>query len=484
LRRETVILRYGSNEDLINRIAEISIFAKPSSNRVAMRKKLRYLLLTIFKAQSLFAQQADSMQVSPWSYHFQLTVIDQSHSGFNAKYSGMNSLADSVETGAVSVTSTLYLGRRLWKGAGAYFDGELSGGHGLSYALGVAGALNGETYRIGDPSPVISAARYYIQQVIPLGQSGYEHQGSDQNQLEGGIPSSRIVITGGKFSMSDFYDDNSYSHEPREQFMNWALMSNGAWDYPATTKGYTYGLVVELIKPTWAARISSVAVAATANHSDMEYRFGKAHSETLELTKKIRLIDGLPGSIGFIASYTASRAPSYQAGLQALKTGDTALLKVFSGNGEGLSYGGRKTGFYLNLEQALTNDLGFFARTGWNDGKHATWAFTEIDQTISAGLSLKGTCWKRNNDVVGLAQIVNGISADHQAFLKAGGYGFIIGDGNLNYGHETITEAYYSAQVTKTFWVSFDYQLVINPGYNRDRKGPVSVFGFRGHVAL
>jgi hypothetical protein len=450
-----------------------------------MRKKLRYLLLTIFKTQSLLAQHTDSTHVSPWNYHYQITVIDQNHSGFKAKYSGMNSLADSVETGANSVTSTLYLGRRLWKGAGVHFNGELSGGHGLSSTLGVAGALNGETYRIGDPSPVVSAARYFIQQMIPLGHTGYEHQEDDvDNQLEGTIPNSRIVITGGKFALSDFYDDNSYSHDPRTQFMNWSLMSNGAWDYPANTKGYTYGLVVELIKPTWAARISSVAVAATANHSDMEYKFGKAHSETLELTKKLRLIGGLPGSIGFIASYTASRAPSYQDGLEAIKTGNTALLSVFSGNAEGLAYGGRKTGFYLNLEQGLTNDLGFFTRGGWNDGKDATWAFTEIDQTITAGLSLKGTSWKRSDDVIGMGQIVNGISADHRAFLKAGGYGFIIGDGNLNYAHETITEVYYSARVNKTFWLSFDYQLVINPGYNKDRQGPVHVFGFRGHVAI
>jgi high affinity Mn2+ porin len=449
-----------------------------------MRKKLKYLLLTIFKAQSLLAQQADSTHVDPWSFHFQFTVVDQNHSGFKAKYSGTNSLQDTVETGANSVTSTLFVGRRLWQGAAVYFNPELSGGRGLSYSQGVAGALNGETYRIGDPAPVLSAARYFIQQMIPLGHTGYEHQEDDKNQMEGGIPSNRIVISAGKFSMSDFYDDNSYSHEPREQFLNWALMSNGAWDYPANTKGYTYGLVVELIKPTWAARISSVAVAATANHSDMEYKFGKAHSETLELTKKMSLLDGLPGAIGFIASYTASKAPSYQQGLEAIKTHDTALLNVMSGNGEGLFYGGHKTGFYLNMEQALTKDLGFFARAGWNDGKHASWAFTEIDQTISAGLSLKGTGWKRADDVVGLAQVVNGISADHRAFLKAGGYGFIIGDGNLNYGHETITEFFYNARLTKNFWLSYDYQLVINPGYNKDRQGPVHVFGIRGHIAF
>lgn len=453
-----------------------------------MRKKLRYLpvlFLALFNTQGVFAQSIDSTHVNPWNYHYQVTVIDQNHSGFKTKYSGMNSLADTVETGANSVTATLYLGRRLWKGGAAHFNAELSGGHGLSSTLGVAGALNGETYRIGDPAPVISAARYFIQQMIPLGHTGYEHQEDDiDNQLEGTIPSSRLVISAGKFSMSDFFDDNIYSHDPRTQFLNWGLMSNGAWDYPANTKGYTYGLVVELIKPGWAARISSVSVSATANHSDMEYRFGKAHSETLEITKKLQLVGGQPGSLGIIGSYTVSRQPSYQDGLTALKTGNTALLNVFSGNGEGLSFGGHKTGVYLNLAQGLTPDLGFFARAGWNDGKYATWAFTEIDQTITAGLSLKGSAWQRGDDVVGFAEVVNGLSADHQAFLKAGGYGFIIGDGNLNYGHEAITEFYYSVQVNRTFWLSYDYQLVINPGYNKDRRGPVHVFGFRGHIAF
>lgn len=449
-----------------------------------MRKKLGYILLIVFKVQCLSAQSIDSTQPSGWSYHFQLTVIDQGHSGFKAPYSGMNSLADSVETGATSITTTLFLGRKLWKNAGIYVNPELSGGRGLSYALGVAGALNGETYRIGDPAPMVSIARAYLQQMIPLGNTGYEEQEDAPNQLGGKVPSNRIVLSAGKFSISDFYDKNSYSHDPRARFFNWALMSNGAWDYPANTKGYTMGLVAELIKPAWELRVSSVAVPTVANHPNMEYKFGKAHSETLEFVKNIHLIDKRPGSVALLLSYTASRAPSYQEGLAALKAGDTGLLEVISGNAENNTYGGKKTGVCLNLQQELTDDLGFFARAGWNDGKHASWAFTEIDETISAGLSLKGTRWKRKDDVAGLAEVVNGISADHRAFLKAGGYGFIIGDGNLNYGHEAITEAYYNARITQSFWLTFDYQMVLNPGYNKDRHGPVHVFGLRGHIEL
>jgi len=449
-----------------------------------MRKKLPYILLIIFKAQGLTAQTTDSIHQSAWSYHFQLTVIDQGHSGFKSAYRGANSLADSVETGATSVTTTLFLGSRLWKNATLYFNPELSGGRGLSYAVGVAGALNGETYRIGDPGAVLSIARTYLQQIIPLGNTGYEEREDAPNQLGGKIPSSRIVLSGGKFSMSDFYDKNSYSHDPRSQFFNWALMSNGAWDYPANTKGYTMGLVAELINPKWELRISSVAVPKVANHPSMEYKFGKAHSETVELLKNIQLVNSHPGKLALLFSYTASRAPSYQEGLAALQTGNMTLLNVISGNDENKTYGGKKTGVALNMEQELTDNLGLFVRAGWNDGKHVSWAFTEIDQTVSAGLSLKGTHWNRKDDVIGLAEVVNGISADHRAFLKAGGYGFIIGDGNLNYGHEAITEAFYNARVTKTFWLSFDYQFVLNPGYNKDRHGPVHIFGLRGHIEI
>jgi carbohydrate-selective porin OprB len=303
------------------------------------------------------------------------------------------------------------------------------------------------------------------------------------NQVAGKIPSSRIAISAGKFSISDFYDKNSYSHDPRAQFFNWSLMSNGAWDYPADTRGYTSGVVVELFQPKWAIRLSTVAVPVIANHSQMEYVPGKAHSETAELEWKTN-INSRPGVIRLLFSYTASRAPSYEEGLVALKTRDTSLLKVISGNAEGSSYGGKKTGIYLNMEQEIADGIGVFARAGADDGKGATWAFTEIDQTIHAGLSFKGMRWKRKDDVLGIAGVVNGISSEHQAFLKAGGYGFIIGDGNLNYGHEAILETFYNARLFDNIWLTFDYQFVHNPAYNKDRMGPVHVFGIRGHVEL
>jgi len=448
-----------------------------------MRRHFAFIIIYILKGQLLSAQIIDSAEQTKWTFHFQMTVVTQSHSGFAAPYSGTNSLNNNVETGATSITSTLFIGRKLWTGAAVYVNPELSGGSGLSYALGVAGALNGETYRIGDPSPSLSIARVYLQQNFPLGHTEYENVADDNNQVSDKVPVNRITVNAGKFAISDFFDKNSFSHDPRTQFLNWSLMSNGAWDYPANTKGYTWGIVIEIIKPGWSFAISTVAVPKIANHSALEYVFGKAHSESAEFDKKMNF-NGRHGVISFLASYTASRAPSYQQGLTALSDGDTTLLNVISGNAEGTTYGGKKTGFYLNLEQELTNSLGIFARIGWNDGKHASWAFTEIDQTVQLGISKKGIPWKRYGDVAGLAVVVNGLSSDHRAFLKAGGYGFIIGDGKMNYRNENILETYYSAQLTPLFWLTADYQLVLNPAYNKDRMGPVNVFALRGHFAF
>lgn len=440
------------------------------------------IFLSLFCSfNSSWAQEARA-RVPKWTTHFQTTIIAQKHSGFNSPYSGQNSLADSVEPTATSLTATLFFGRKLWKGATFYFNPEVSGGKGLSFATGVAGALNGETYRVGATEPQIFVARAYLQQHIPLGNTAYDIVADDANQIAEKIPMKRITISAGRFAISDFFDDNAYSKDPRTQFFNWSIWANGAWDYPANTRGYTYGLVAALFQPKWAVRISSVAVPRIANNHLMEYDFARAHSETLELEHELA-INRQPGKIRLLASHTASQAPSYQDGLRSLEAKSNFMPDVISGDEEHKAYGGSKFALCLNLEQQLSKELGLFSRVGWNDGKYATWAFTEIDNSINAGISIKGTKWKRADDVVGIAGGSNGISNDHQRYLQAGGNGFIIGDGRLNYGREAILECFYNAQLTKFFWLTFDYQFVHNPGYNRDR-GPVHVFGFRGHVAF
>ncbi len=444
-----------------------------------MKQYFALCISCVLMSQYTLAQTNDTSKQNNWTNHFQLTFISQKHSGFKAAYSGDKSLVDSVEPTASSITTTLFLGRKLWKGAAFYFNPEISGGKGLSFASGVAGALNGETYRVGAVEPAIFIARAYLQQIIPLGNTTYEDVPADVNQIKDKVPTSRITISAGKFSIADFYDDNKYSKDPRSQFFNWSLWANGAWDYPANTRGYTEGLVVELIKPKWAIRLSSVAEPSIANFHTMEYNT-QAHAETFEYQHKIS-INKRQGNIHLLASSNHNRAPSYANGLKAISNNDTFTLDVIRGNVKNDKNGGSKYALGLNIEQELTNEIGVFSRVGWNDGKYASWAFTEIDQTLSLGLSVKGNKWKRPDDVCGVATVINGISANHQAFLKAGGYGFIIGDGNLNYGQEKIVETYYNAHLSKYFWLTLNYQFVTNPGYNKDR-GPVPVFGVRGHI--
>ena len=428
--------------------------------------------------KGLLSNRFDSLE--KWSIHFQFTDIMQGHPAFNAKYSGKNSIQDTAER-AMSVTSTLYIGRKLWKGAAMFVDAEVAGGKGMSYALGLAGAANGETFRVGNPAPALYMARGFFEQHIALRKSKSEHRNGEQNQIADNIPISRITITVGKFSLADFFDDNAYSHDPRSEFMNWSLMDNGAWDYPANTRGYTWGAVVELIEPGYAVRASSVLVPKIANSAVYDLNISKANGETVEFEKKFR-IKNHPGNLRFLGYANFSSAPYYSSAVNDMKKGDSILANVISGHQAGVQYGGLKYGFGISFNQELSKYIGIFSRVGWNDGQSATWAFTEIDQTASAGIRISGDIIKRPYDNFGLACVVNGISAAHREYLNSGGYGFIIGDGKLsNYGYEQILETFYKVRLVQWLWVTLDYQFVVNPAYNKDR-GPVNIFGIRTHI--
>lgn len=450
-----------------------------------MRKRILVLLLAVpsLTARAQYnpdiAARASFANPSPWSVHFQLTAIDMGHFAFPAKYSGPNSMVDTPEHNVTSLTTSFFLGRKLWKGAAAYFNPEVSGGRGLSHATGMAGFPNGETFRIGDPSPVIYTARLFLQQNIPLGHTGYIIQDDDVNQVRDSIPIQRLTISAGKFSLDDFFDDNEFSHDARSQFLNWSLMSNGAWDYPANTRGYTFGLVAELFLKGFAVRGSIAMEPRQANGPDMDQDILKYHGLTLEVEKPLT-IGGQPGTVRLLGFYNLTRAVGYNEFLQQAKQGDSTNVGVFTGETLSHEHGG-KYGWGLSANQHISDNVGVFVRASWNDGKTNTWAFTEIDNSVSAGLQLFGRLWKRPYDVLGAAGVLNGISSGHQAFLKAGFTGFMIGDGNLDYGHEGVLEAYYLCRLFPHVFLSADYQWAHNPAYNKDR-GPVNIYAFRGHI--
>jgi hypothetical protein len=421
--------------------------------------------------------------VANWTIHAQLTAVYQYHPAFHADYSGINSLSN-TSAGALSLTATIFLGRKLWKGASIYVNPELSGGQGFNGAHGIAGFSNGEIYRVGNPTPTPFIARLYIQQIIKLKNIEYDVQATDANQLAGKIPSSRVVVTVGKFCLADFFDDNSYDHDARSQFLNWSLMASGSWDFPADTRGYTSGFVIETIKPWWAIRFSAVMVPRQANALKMDWQLNKANSETVEYEKDWSY-KGLKGALRATGFISFTRAPKFKQVNNALLTGDTAeanyLIDIISGQTTWDTFGGIKYGFGLNLEQDFGNGVGVFARGNWSDGHSADWAFTQIDNNVQLGMLMHGVLWKRPMDYFGIAVATNGLSALQRQYLELGGYGFIIGDGKLNYGRETILEVFYNAQLAQFIFISPDYQFIVNPGYNKDR-GPVHVPGLRVHL--
>jgi high affinity Mn2+ porin len=419
---------------------------------------------------SVAAQQADSTKDETWNLDFQQTMIWQYHPAFYAKYSGANSLIPDAEN-AESLTSTIYFDTRLWTGAQFILNPELAGGTGLSKVLGMAGALNGETYRVGNPAPDEYFGRIYLRQVFSLSKDS-ENIDDDLNQLRGKQPVSYLSFNAGKFSVEDFFDANSYSHDPRTDFYNWALMSGGAWDYPANTRGYTWGFVIELVHPSWSFRFSSVMEPQVANGPYMDMDIAAAHSEIVEYGRMYK-INGKKGAIRFLGFFNQAHMGNYSDALN----NPVYNLDVTQTR----SYAHQKGGFLINAEQQIGDYSGIFSRVSWNDGQNETFAFTEIDRSIAAGYVLKGGAWKRDDDKVEIAVVINGLSKVHEEYLAVGGYGFIIGDGALNYGYETIIEANYLFKFTKNFWFTPDYQFVINPAYNKDR-GPVNVFGMRLHI--
>jgi high affinity Mn2+ porin len=449
-------------------------------NMAFLMKQLSILLLIQIGIIPVFAQSLLDSNKN-WSFHFQLTAINQSHPAFNAKYTGNNSLSNQAEHQKLSVTSTLFTGRKLWKNASIYFNPEIAGGAGISSAKGIAGFTNGETFRIGSADPKLYIARLYLRQHISLQKNAVEKIEDAANQVAETIPANRITLTAGKICLADFFDKNTCSHDPRTQFLNWSLMSNAAWDYPADTRGYTQGLVAEMIHPNWAIRLASVLVPRKANGLQLDYKITKAHSETIEIEKSWQA--ARPGVVRLLVFRNATQAPTYATTLHDAINGDSSSVDVYSGVKEWKKYGGVKYGLGINAEQEISSAGGVFFKASYNDGKTATWAFTEIDESASAGINIKGAEWKRPGDNIGVAQVVNGISKEHQQFLNRGFYGFIIGDGKLNYSTECITETYYQAQISTAFSLSFDYQFVLHPAYNKDR-GPVNVFAFRGHIAL
>jgi high affinity Mn2+ porin len=408
-----------------------------------------------------------------WNLFWQATSIGQYHGTFPSPYQGPFSLQNATERD-VSLTSTLFFGLRLWQNTRIYVNGELAGGRGFSNVAGVADFPNGEMPRVATATPKPYVARAYVEQDFGFG-SATESFEDEENQLAGTRPMVRYTLTVGRFSAEDFFDNNRYSHDPRTQFMSWATMYNGAFDYPADTRGYTWGWVHEYHTEHWSLRYGGFGEPKVANGSRFDRRVLTDRGDVWEIERRYGSLDR-PGVVRLLGAALHTDSGTYADAIRLAEATHTPPdITAVRHPGTTKYVAG------INAEQAITRDIGVFTRLGWNDGKTQSFAFTAMDRVASGGISSTGRKWRRPDDTAGTALTVGGLSSVHAQYLAMGGLDFNLGDRRLRYGPEYVWESYYSAQVHTGIFATFDLQRVANPAYNQDR-GPVWVETIRVHM--
>jgi high affinity Mn2+ porin len=411
------------------------------------------------------------------SFHGQATVVEQAYPAIRSPYEGPNSLPGGGE-GRETGDLTLFAGFKLWQGAELWIDPEIDQGFGLGNTHGASGFPSAEAYKQGLAEPYARLQRYFVRQTIDLGGETQKID-ADINQFEGSAAANRLVLTVGKFTIVDIFDANKYATNPKTDFLNWAAINAGTFDYAGDAWGFTYGAAAEWYQGrfTFRAGIFDLSRTPAGGVSPLAYGLDPTFSQFQlvgELEERHDLL-GQPGKLKVTAFLSRGRAGEFADAIAlAEATGQPADINAVR------NYTSRP-GVSLNLEQQVTKDIGVFARAGYADGNVEPWDFTDTDRTIQAGVSVSGTDWGRPDDRLGLLGIVNGITSVHAEFFNLGGLGILVGDGQLPHpGLEKILEAYYSYSLTSSTKLSADYQFVDNPGFNTDR-GPANVFAGRVH---
>ncbi len=415
----------------------------------------------------IFTKGPDALDLGAFAVHGQTTFVEQYATPFRSPYVGTNSLTPNQ--GRETWDVTLGLGVKLWQGAEFWFDPEIDQGFGLNATEGVAGFPAGTAFKVGASVPYARLHKTFVRQTIDLG-GEVQKVDAGFNQFSGSQTADRLVITLGKFAVSDVFDTNKYANNPRRDFMNWTLINTGTFDYAADAWGYSYGAAAEWYRGDWTLRGGWFDLSIIPNAQELDPSFGQ-FQWLGEIERRYELW-GHPGKLAVTGFLSRGRMGSFQDAINlAQGTGMPANIAAVR------KYQSR-AGVSMNVEQEITADLGVFLRAGWADGAVEPYEYTDPDRTVAAGLSLKGKQWGRPDDTFGLAGIVNDISKVHQQFLNAGGLGILVGDGMLPHpGPEQIVETYYAFPLLAAT-VTLDYQFIVNPAFNRDR-GPVSVIGAR-----
>jgi carbohydrate-selective porin OprB len=414
----------------------------------------------------------------------QANIIFQAHGPFHSPYEGTNSLLSRGEY-KTSLLGTLYLGAQVISNPKYNLDGifdlESAGGRGDSEALGLAGFTNLDVVRNPNLGPTPYVAQVQLHQTIGFTATMVDAQRTPFS-LATKVPERRLEIHVGKMGLPDFFDINNIGTDSHLQFMNWTVDNNGAWDYAADTRGYTYGVVAEYVDKDWTARYGVALMPTVANGIDLDWNLRRASGQNMEFELRKPLLGNLlpadrKGTIRVLSYVNHADMGLYRDAIKAYLDGEdsTPDIKLHEKQGE------VKYGFGFNAEQELTSNLRVYGRLGWNEGQHESFAYTEVDQTMAVGADCSGRAWSRPYDKIGLTYVTNAIKADHQEYLRLGGLGFLLGDGNLNYAREDIIESYYNLHSWRGIYYALDLQYIDHPGYNKDR-GPVLFESVRMHV--
>ncbi len=430
------------------------------------------LLVSAFTAQ---AQEAIQPQTEDWNAKFQATFLSQNKARFQSAYAGKNSLSSAAEN-SYSLTTTAYFGYRLGNFAHGstelYINPELVQGAAFSNLTGLAGLSNGELQKTSGDKPTLYRARVFARTTWGLndGAGTLDYLASEQNQLAGKRSQERVVLTLGNFAASDVFDQNSYAHDARTQFVNWSFLTHGAYDFAADARGYSWGASLEYIQPSWALRAGRFLQPKESNGLALNPHIFDSYGDQIEYERS----NASGGKWRALVFRNVANMGSFADALaQSQATGASPVMDTVRRQQIKLGWG-------WSIEQPLSKNLGGFARLAAHDGQSETYAFAEIDRSFSAGLVLGGSSWHRPEDKLGVALAMNGLSRIHRDYLAAGGYGFFVGDGRLNYKAERIVESYYRMQWGRQ-QLSLGGQWISNPAYNADR-GPVRMLHARWHA--
>jgi high affinity Mn2+ porin len=426
----------------------------------------------------------DPSMTAPWFVGGQTNVIFQANTPFHSPYQGTNSFhnAGAYKT---SLLGTLFTGVELGPLLGQHetrytgefiFQMESSGGRGLSNALGLAGFTNLDVVRNPNLGSKPYVARAMLSGTLGLTDETVAVERTPLS-LATVVPARRFVLHAGKMSLPDFFDQNDVLSDSHLQFTNWTVDENGAWDYAADTRGYTYGGVLEYDDRQWSARYALALMPTVANGIHLDWALRRARSQNMEFAWRHGFLPGHEGVQRVLAFVNDAHMGVYREAVNAYLDGQDPTPEITAH----AHFGDVKYGFGYNVQQQITTHMRAAARFGWNEGQHESFAYTEDDQTVLVGGDYDGAQWGRANDKFGLAFVSNAIKRDHQNYLADGGLGFLLGDGRLHYGRENITETYYNAHAWRGLFFGLGLTHLSSPGYNRDR-GPVWVPSIRSHI--